>query len=58
VGEELKNRVIGKSGHPILQLLAEISFSPAELEDIEKILPRGIAAGPRYPEMAMRFVQS
>ncbi len=35
-----------------------IELSPAELEQIEKIVPRGIAAGPRYPEMAMRFVQS
>jgi aryl-alcohol dehydrogenase-like predicted oxidoreductase len=37
---------------------AEIALSGAELEEIEKILPRGVAAGPRYPEMAMRFVQS
>jgi aryl-alcohol dehydrogenase-like predicted oxidoreductase len=37
---------------------AEIQFSTAELEQIEKILPRGVAAGPRYPEMAMRFVES
>jgi aryl-alcohol dehydrogenase-like predicted oxidoreductase len=37
---------------------AEIQFSTAELEKIEKILPRGVAAGPRYPEMAMRFVES
>ncbi len=36
----------------------EVSLSRAELEQIERILPRGIAAGPRYPEMAMRFVQS
>jgi aryl-alcohol dehydrogenase-like predicted oxidoreductase len=37
---------------------AEIKFSTAELEQIEEILPRGVAAGPRYPETAMRFVES
>ncbi len=37
---------------------AEINLTPAELEEIDQIAPRGIAAGARYPEMAMRFVQS
>ena len=37
---------------------AEITLAAAELEEIGKILPRGVAAGPRYPEMAMRFVES
>ena len=37
---------------------AAITLTPAELEQIEKILPRGVAAGPRYPEQAMRFVQN
>jgi aryl-alcohol dehydrogenase-like predicted oxidoreductase len=37
---------------------ADVTLSRTELEQIETILPRGIAAGPRYPEMAMRFVQS
>lgn len=37
---------------------AEIKLSRTELEQIEKIMPRGVAAGPRYPEIAMRFVES
>lgn len=37
---------------------AETMLSRTELEQIEKIMPRGVAAGPRYPEMAMRFVES
>jgi aryl-alcohol dehydrogenase-like predicted oxidoreductase len=37
---------------------AEMKLSADELEQIEKLLPRGVAAGPRYPEMAMRFVES
>ena len=37
---------------------AEITLTAAELEEIGKVLPRGVAAGPRYPEMAMRFVES
>ncbi|HEY6273035.1 MAG TPA: aldo/keto reductase, partial [Terriglobales bacterium] len=36
----------------------EMKLSADELEQIEKLLPRGVAAGPRYPEMAMRFVES
>jgi aryl-alcohol dehydrogenase-like predicted oxidoreductase len=36
----------------------DVTLSRAELEQIETILARGVAAGPRYPEMAMRFVQS
>jgi aryl-alcohol dehydrogenase-like predicted oxidoreductase len=37
---------------------AEVALTPKELEQIESIMPRGIAAGPRYPEQAMRFVES
>jgi len=36
----------------------DVTLSRTELEQIETILPRGVASGPRYPEMAMRFVQS
>jgi aryl-alcohol dehydrogenase-like predicted oxidoreductase len=36
----------------------EVTITRAELDQIEKIVPRGVAAGPRYPEMAMRFVQN
>jgi aryl-alcohol dehydrogenase-like predicted oxidoreductase len=36
----------------------DVTLSRTELGQIETILPRGVAAGPRYPEMAMRFVQS
>ncbi len=37
---------------------ADIQLTPGELEQIEQIVPRGIAAGPRYSEQAMRFVQN
>lgn len=37
---------------------ANVDLTPAELQEIERIVPRGIAAGPRYAEAAMRFVQS
>ncbi|HSM76179.1 MAG TPA: aldo/keto reductase, partial [Bryobacteraceae bacterium] len=37
---------------------ANVELTPAELQEIERIVPRGIAAGPRYAEAAMRFVQS
>jgi len=36
----------------------QIVLTEADLEQIEAVMPKGIAAGPRYPEMAMRFVQS
>src|SRR5215472_48302 len=35
-----------------------VKLAQVELEEIEKTVPRGIASGPRYPEQAMRFVQS
>jgi aryl-alcohol dehydrogenase-like predicted oxidoreductase len=37
---------------------AEVSLTGEELEQLEKMMPRGVAAGPRYPEQAMRFVES
>jgi aryl-alcohol dehydrogenase-like predicted oxidoreductase len=37
---------------------AEITLTPRELEQIERIMPRGVAAGPRYAEQAMRFVEN
>ncbi|HEY6304885.1 MAG TPA: aldo/keto reductase [Candidatus Angelobacter sp.] len=37
---------------------ADVTLNKADLEQIEKIMPHGIAAGPRYPEMSMRFVES
>lgn len=37
---------------------ADIQLTPAELHEIEKAAPRGVAAGARYPDLAMRFVQS
>jgi aryl-alcohol dehydrogenase-like predicted oxidoreductase len=36
---------------------AEITLTPEELKQIEAVVPRGIAAGARYPEGSMRFVQ-
>ena len=36
----------------------QIVLTEADLDQIEAAMPKGIAAGPRYPEMAMRFVQS
>ncbi len=36
---------------------AKIVLTDAELQQIENVMPRGIAAGPRYAEAAMRFVQ-
>ena len=37
---------------------AEVTLTPNELEQIERIMPRGVAAGPRYPEASMRFVEN
>jgi len=37
---------------------ADIQLTPAELQEIEKAAPRGVAAGARYPDLAMRFVQT
>jgi aryl-alcohol dehydrogenase-like predicted oxidoreductase len=37
---------------------AAVTLNKAELEQIERIMPHGIAAGPRYPENSMRFVES
>jgi aryl-alcohol dehydrogenase-like predicted oxidoreductase len=34
----------------------EIELSPSELDRIEAVAPPGAAAGPRYPEKTMRFV--
>lgn len=36
----------------------QIVLTEADLDQIEAVMPRGITAGPRYPETAMRFVQS
>jgi aryl-alcohol dehydrogenase-like predicted oxidoreductase len=37
---------------------AEVSLTQGELEQLEKMMPPGVAAGPRYAEQAMRFVES
>jgi aryl-alcohol dehydrogenase-like predicted oxidoreductase len=34
----------------------EITFTAAEMEEINRLVPKGIAAGARYPERAMRAV--
>jgi len=34
----------------------EVTLTPADLADIERIAPRGVAAGTRYPEAMMGFV--
>jgi len=34
----------------------EVALTPADLADIERIAPRGVAAGTRYPEAMMGFV--
>jgi aryl-alcohol dehydrogenase-like predicted oxidoreductase len=36
----------------------QVVLTEADLDQIEAVMPKGIASGPRYPEMAMRFVQS
>lgn len=36
----------------------DVQLSAAELKEIEQVIPRGVVAGARYPEMAMRFVQT
>jgi aryl-alcohol dehydrogenase-like predicted oxidoreductase len=35
---------------------AEVVLTSEDLEAIEKIAPKGVAAGERYSEMAMKFV--
>lgn len=35
---------------------ADIGLSPGELARIEQVAPPGVAAGPRYPEQAMRHI--
>ena len=39
-------------------LFFPIGTTGPALDQIEAAMPKGVAAGPRYPEMAMRFVQS
>jgi len=34
----------------------EVSISPEELKEIDAIVPKGVAAGLRYPEAAMTSV--
>jgi aryl-alcohol dehydrogenase-like predicted oxidoreductase len=36
----------------------QVVLTEADLDQIEAVMPKGIVSGPRYPEMAMRFVQS
>jgi aryl-alcohol dehydrogenase-like predicted oxidoreductase len=36
----------------------QVVLTEADLDQIEAAMPKGAASGPRYPEMAMRFVQS
>src|SRR5437660_3570894 len=36
----------------------QVELAKTDLDQIEAAMPKGVAAGPRYPEMAMRFVQS
>jgi aryl-alcohol dehydrogenase-like predicted oxidoreductase len=35
-----------------------VSLSPADLARIEAVAPKGFAAGPRYPEMAMKAIDA
>ncbi len=35
----------------------DVKLTPAELAQLEKIVPKGVVAGPRYPEASMRYVQ-
>jgi aryl-alcohol dehydrogenase-like predicted oxidoreductase len=35
-----------------------IAMTPAELKEVEQVIPRGVAAGARYPDRAMRLIQS
>ena len=35
-----------------------VRLTPDELRDIAAVAPRGVAAGPRYPEGAMRAVNA
>ncbi|HEY6248487.1 MAG TPA: aldo/keto reductase [Candidatus Angelobacter sp.] len=37
---------------------ADIQLTSSELQEIETAAPRGVASGARYPELAMRLVQS
>jgi len=36
----------------------QVVLTEADLNQIEAVMPKGVVSGPRYPEMAMRFVQS
>lgn len=36
----------------------DIQLTPAELREIEQVVPKGTASGARYPELAMRSIQS
>jgi aryl-alcohol dehydrogenase-like predicted oxidoreductase len=58
------NDIVGLMGTKRRKYLEEnaaatqVTFTETELDQIEAIMPRGVAAGPRYPEMAMRLVQN
>jgi aryl-alcohol dehydrogenase-like predicted oxidoreductase len=34
-----------------------VTLTRGDLDELERIMPRGVAAGPRYIESAMKFVQ-
>ncbi len=34
----------------------EVELTPADLRRIDEIAPRGVAAGARYPDQAMQFL--
>jgi aryl-alcohol dehydrogenase-like predicted oxidoreductase len=59
-----RNDIVGLMGTKRRQYLEEnaaatqVAITKSELEQIEQIMPRGVASGPRYPETAMRFVQN
>lgn len=36
----------------------QVALTKSDLDQIEAVMPKGVVAGPRYPEHAMRFVQS
>ncbi len=36
----------------------QVALTKSDLDQIEAVMPKGVVAGPRYPEQAMRFVQS
>ena len=35
---------------------AEVSFTTAELDEIDELAPQGVAAGDRYPPVMMQMV--